>query len=96
MVSPRIQRWAVTLRACEYIIISKAGKYHGNADALNWLPLPDTPRDPPEDRMLTICLSILLDLSAFNIINNQIVLSTSAGLGLSSTACTQPPIHLHG
>ncbi|XP_061567238.1 uncharacterized protein K02A2.6-like [Cololabis saira] len=40
IVSPRIQRWAVTLMACEYHIIYKAGKYHGNADALSRLPLP--------------------------------------------------------
>ena len=43
IVSPRIQRWAVTLMAYEYHIVYKAGKYHGNADALSRLPLPGTP-----------------------------------------------------
>uniref|UniRef100_A0AAV2MCZ8 ribonuclease H n=1 Tax=Knipowitschia caucasica TaxID=637954 RepID=A0AAV2MCZ8_KNICA len=40
MASPRIQRWAVTLRAYEYEIVYKPGKYHGNADALSRVPLP--------------------------------------------------------
>ncbi|XP_061594943.1 uncharacterized protein K02A2.6-like [Cololabis saira] len=40
MASPRIQRWAVTLRAYEYEIIYKPGKHHGNADAMSRLPLP--------------------------------------------------------
>uniref|UniRef100_A0A8C6WE53 ribonuclease H n=1 Tax=Neogobius melanostomus TaxID=47308 RepID=A0A8C6WE53_9GOBI len=39
MASPRIQRWAVTLRAYEYEIVYKPGKYHSNADALSRLPL---------------------------------------------------------
>ncbi len=41
MASPRIQRWAVTLRAYEYTIVYKEGKYHCNADALSRLPLPE-------------------------------------------------------
>ena len=41
MASPRIQRWAVTLTAYEYTIVYKEGKYHGNADALSCLPLPE-------------------------------------------------------
>jgi len=41
MASPRIQRWAVTLRAYEYMIVYKEGKYHCNADALSRLPLPE-------------------------------------------------------
>lgn len=40
MASPRIQRWAVTLRAYEYTIVYKEGKNHCNADALSRLPLP--------------------------------------------------------
>uniref|UniRef100_A0A3B1JAI7 Gypsy retrotransposon integrase-like protein 1 n=1 Tax=Astyanax mexicanus TaxID=7994 RepID=A0A3B1JAI7_ASTMX len=40
MVSPRVQRWSVALRAYEYVIIYKPGKDHGNADALSRLPLP--------------------------------------------------------
>ncbi len=41
MASPRIQRWAVTLRAYEYTTAYKEGKYHCNADALSRLPLPE-------------------------------------------------------
>lgn len=40
MASPRIQRWAVTLRAYEYEMVYKPGKHHSNADALSRLPLP--------------------------------------------------------
>lgn len=34
MASPRIQQWAVTLRAYEYTIVYKEGKHHSNMDAL--------------------------------------------------------------
>ena len=45
MVSERIMRWAVLLRAYEYVILYRAGKDHGdNADALSQLPLPENPR----------------------------------------------------
>ncbi|KAJ8378409.1 hypothetical protein AAFF_G00242970 [Aldrovandia affinis] len=54
MVSPRIARWAVTLRAHEYAILYKVGKYHGSADALSRLPLPETPGDVPQDRVLML------------------------------------------
>ncbi|XP_043944941.1 uncharacterized protein K02A2.6-like [Protopterus annectens] len=53
MVSPRIQRWAVTLRAYEYEIVYKPGKHHSNADALSRLPLPGPlQREEMEDRVL--------------------------------------------
>jgi hypothetical protein len=41
MVSPRVQCWAVWLRTYEYRIIDKPGRYHGNADALSRLPVPE-------------------------------------------------------
>lgn len=41
--SRRIQRWAVTLRAYEYTIVYKEGKYHSNADAPSRLSLPEKP-----------------------------------------------------
>ncbi|KAJ8365056.1 hypothetical protein SKAU_G00138870 [Synaphobranchus kaupii] len=41
MVSPRIQRWAVLLRAYEYRIVYKPGKDHSNTDALSRLPVPE-------------------------------------------------------
>lgn len=40
MVSPRVQRWAVTLGAYDYVMLYKQGKDHGNADALSRLPVP--------------------------------------------------------
>ena len=43
MVSPRVQRWAVLLRAYEYSIVYKPGLQNANADALSRLPLPETP-----------------------------------------------------
>lgn len=39
MASPRIQRWAVTLGAYDYVVIYKPGKAHSNADALSRLPV---------------------------------------------------------
>ncbi|XP_043911581.1 uncharacterized protein K02A2.6-like [Protopterus annectens] len=53
MVSPRIQRWAVTLRAYEYEIVYKPGKHHSNADALSRLPIPGHLQEQEaEDRVL--------------------------------------------
>lgn len=55
MASPRIQRWAVTLRAYEYEIVYKPGKHHSNADALSRLPLPQPSTEGEhEDRVLMI------------------------------------------
>ncbi|XP_039524968.1 uncharacterized protein K02A2.6-like [Pimephales promelas] len=54
MSSPRIQRWAVTLRAYEYNIIYKPGKDHGNADALSRLPLSTEPDMEQEERVLML------------------------------------------
>lgn len=45
MVSPRIQRWSVLLRAYEYKIIYKPGKFHSNADALSRLPVPTVQKE---------------------------------------------------
>ncbi|KAI7796507.1 hypothetical protein IRJ41_023564, partial [Triplophysa rosa] len=49
-----IQRWAVTLRAYEYNIIYKAGKDHGNADALSRLPLAMESATEEEERLLML------------------------------------------
>ncbi|KAI4895675.1 hypothetical protein NFI96_020671 [Prochilodus magdalenae] len=49
MASPRIQRWAVTLRAYEYAIVYKAGKDHSNADAFSRLPVPTGGEQPTEE-----------------------------------------------
>ena len=58
MASPRIQRWAVTLRAYEYTIVYKEGNFHNNADALSRLPLPEKPDlEGPEERVLMLASS---------------------------------------
>lgn len=43
MASQRIMRWAVLLRAYEYVIKYKEGKNNSNADCLSHLPLPENP-----------------------------------------------------
>uniref|UniRef100_H3ARH2 Gypsy retrotransposon integrase-like protein 1 n=1 Tax=Latimeria chalumnae TaxID=7897 RepID=H3ARH2_LATCH len=50
MASPRIQRWALTLRAYEY----KAGRDHGNADALSRLPLPERSEKANQETVLLL------------------------------------------
>ena len=52
--SLRVQRWAVTLRGCEYDIVYKSGPSHGNADALSRLPLPVTTRVEAEESVLLL------------------------------------------
>ena len=52
--SPRIQRWAITLRGYEYRFHYKAGRSHGNADCLSRLPLPVTVKEEPDERVLLI------------------------------------------
>lgn len=64
MASPRIQRWAATLRAYEYIIVHTEGKHHSNADALSRLPLPEKPDlGRPEERVLMLESSDVQGLS---------------------------------
>ncbi|XP_041823137.1 uncharacterized protein K02A2.6-like [Melanotaenia boesemani] len=54
MGSPRVQRWAVLLRAYEYKIMYKPGKEHANADALSRLPLPHTEEEDDADHVLML------------------------------------------
>lgn len=54
MGSPRVQRWAVLLRAYEYRMVYKPGKDHANADALSRLPLPQTEEEEDTDQVLMI------------------------------------------
>jgi len=54
MCSPRVQRWAVLLRAYEYKIVYKPGKEHSNEDALSRLPLPQTEEEEKTDQVLMI------------------------------------------
>lgn len=48
MASGRVQRWALTLGAYDYIIQHREGKDHANADALSRLPLPTESPEPPK------------------------------------------------
>lgn len=51
LASARIQHWALTLSAYQYIIVYRAGKDNASADVLSRLPLPETPAAtyvPPE------------------------------------------------
>ena len=47
MASARIQRWALTLSAYDYVISYKSGENHANADVLSRLPLLDIPKSVP-------------------------------------------------
>ena len=47
MASARIQRWALTLSAYNYVINYKPGVDHANADGLSRLPLPNHPGEVP-------------------------------------------------
>lgn len=54
--SARLQRWALTLSAYEYVIKHKKGAAHANADALSRLPIqgPDIGPQIPMEYVLTI------------------------------------------
>ena len=45
IISPRIQRWAITLSSYNYSIEYKPGKYIPESDCLSRLPLNDTPKE---------------------------------------------------
>ena len=62
MVSPRVQRWALTLSAFDYTISFRAGKLQGNADALSRLPLQHSPEEVPTPGDMILLLEAL-DLS---------------------------------
>ena len=47
MLSPRVQRWALTLAAYNYELKYKKGQTHQNADALSRLPVGTAPVDTP-------------------------------------------------
>lgn len=49
MRSPRVQRWAVLLRAYAYTMGYKPGKDYANADALSRLLLPQTNEEDNTD-----------------------------------------------
>ena len=45
--APRIQRWALTLAAYEYILTTQSTTAHANADAMSRLPLTNTIKMTP-------------------------------------------------
>lgn len=47
MASPRVQRWALTIAAYDYIIQFRPGEKNGNADAMSRLPLKNPPMMVP-------------------------------------------------
>ena len=47
MAALRLQRWALTLSAYEYIIAYRPGKGQAHADALSRLPLSEYPNTVP-------------------------------------------------
>ncbi|KAL7837373.1 hypothetical protein SRHO_G00270840 [Serrasalmus rhombeus] len=49
IASPRIQRWAVTLRAYEYSIVYKVGQENSNADAMSRLLLANEETKPSKE-----------------------------------------------
>ena len=59
--SARIQRWAFTLAAYEYALVSRRTNAHGNADALSRLPLVDTIQETPLPAEFILALEQLND-----------------------------------
>ena len=59
--SARIQRWALTLAAYEYALVSRRTNAHGNADALSRLPLVDTIQETPLPAEFILALEQLND-----------------------------------
>ena len=52
--SPRVQRWAITLRGYEYKIHYYARRSHDNADCLSRLSLPVTVKEETDEPVLLI------------------------------------------
>ncbi len=58
MASQGIVRWAIMLGAYEYVISYRAGKDHGNADALSRLPVAQPSEEEPEEEHVLMLESI--------------------------------------
>ncbi|XP_023809022.1 uncharacterized protein K02A2.6-like [Oryzias latipes] len=55
MASQRIMRWAVLLRAYEYVILYREGKKNANADGLSRLPISEeSDKESPEEHVLVM------------------------------------------
>ena len=59
--SARIRRWSLFMTTYEYTIRFRKTEEHGNADALNRLPLPVTPSDVPTPAELVLLMEHLDD-----------------------------------
>ena len=59
MASARIQRWALTRSAYDYMIKFKAGLENANADLLSRLPLPETPARVPDPGETVLLMDVL-------------------------------------
>ena len=62
LASARLQRWALTLGAYDYIIQYKPCEDHANADVFSCLPLPDSPRHVPQPDETILALNMLQSL----------------------------------
>ena len=58
-----IQRWALTLAAYEYTLVSRRTDAHTNADALSRLPLAKTMRETPVPAELILTLEQVQDMA---------------------------------
>lgn len=61
LVSPRVQWWAIWLRAYEYHIVYRPGKQNANADALSTLPLPEACPTEGGEEELALMLDVMDD-----------------------------------
>ena len=68
MALARIQRWALTLSAYDFVISYKPGEQHANADVLSRLPLPDAPTSVPTPGD-TVFLMDALENSPVTVVN---------------------------
>jgi len=59
--SSRIQRWAWTLAAYEYVVVCRKTDQHANADAMSRLPLPYTPDETSVPAELVLMVEGLQD-----------------------------------
>ena len=59
--SGRIQRWALTLASYDYTITFRSTTQHCNADALSWLPLPETRKTTPVPQEVVLMIEGLRD-----------------------------------
>ena len=60
--SARIQRWALTLVAYKYTLVSRRTDAHTNGDALSRLPLTETMRETPAPAELILILEQVQDM----------------------------------